>query len=175
MPLGRAFFASFPSARPSLLALEALRGPSGGANMPTLSGAGTSRKAQLRLPRARLTGFSHTAGALRLRGSGPSFVPIVHGVVYGETLCPTPNAQERPRIHPLFWHINLDLPEGEGTELLKELKGLPVLALIRSRNLQRRGEAIGLGAKQVLSTTGPPEKIAAAVERLICPRSLTAF
>ena len=71
--------------------------------------------------------------------------------------------------------VDLDLPDGEGTELLKELNGLPVLALIRSPNLERRGEAIGLGANQVLRTTGPPEKIVAAVERLICPRSITAF
>jgi DNA-binding NarL/FixJ family response regulator len=71
--------------------------------------------------------------------------------------------------------VDLDLPDGDGTELLKELKGLPVLALIRSRNLERRGEAIGLGANQVLRSTGPPEKIVAAVERLIGPRSITAF
>ena len=63
--------------------------------------------------------------------------------------------------------VDLDLPEGEGTELLKELDGIPVLALIRSRNVERRAEAIGLGADQVLRTTGPAEKIAAAVERLI--------
>jgi len=38
-----------------------------------------------------------------------------------------------------------------------------------------QAEAIGLGADDVLHTTGPPEKIAAAVERLICPESITAF
>jgi DNA-binding NarL/FixJ family response regulator len=71
--------------------------------------------------------------------------------------------------------VDLDLPDGDGTELLKQLDGIPVLAPIESRNPERRGEAIGLGANQVLSTTGPPEKIVAAVERLICPRSITAF
>jgi DNA-binding NarL/FixJ family response regulator len=71
--------------------------------------------------------------------------------------------------------VDFDLPDGDGTELLKEVSGLLVLALIRSRNLERRGEAMGLGANQVLSTTGPPEKIVAAVERLIGPRSITAF
>ena len=68
--------------------------------------------------------------------------------------------------------VDLDLPDGEGTEVLKELNGLPTLALIRSPNRERRREAIGLGAKEVLLTTEAPEKIVVAVERLICPRSL---
>ena len=51
--------------------------------------------------------------------------------------------------------------------MLKELDGIPVLALIRSKNVERRAEAIGLGADEVLLTTGSVEKIAAAVERLI--------
>jgi DNA-binding NarL/FixJ family response regulator len=63
--------------------------------------------------------------------------------------------------------VDLDLPDGEGTEVLKQLDGLPVLALIRSRNLERQAEAIELGADEVLLTTGQAEKIAAAVERLI--------
>jgi DNA-binding NarL/FixJ family response regulator len=71
--------------------------------------------------------------------------------------------------------VDLDLPEGDGTELLKQLNGLPVLALSRSLNLQRQAEALGLGADQVLGTTGSVEKMVAAVERLIGPRSLTVF
>jgi DNA-binding NarL/FixJ family response regulator len=63
--------------------------------------------------------------------------------------------------------VDLDLPEGEGTQLLKQLDGIPVLALIKSQNMERRAEAIGLGADEVLLTTGPGEKIVAAVERLI--------
>jgi len=63
--------------------------------------------------------------------------------------------------------VDLDLQDGEGTEVLKELDGLPVLALIRSRNLERQAEAMALGAEEVLSTTGSVEKIASAVERLI--------
>ena len=71
--------------------------------------------------------------------------------------------------------VDLDLPDGEGTELLKHLNGLPVLALIKSRNMERQAEAIGLGATQVLRSTGPPEKIVAAVEQLIGPRHITTF
>jgi DNA-binding NarL/FixJ family response regulator len=63
--------------------------------------------------------------------------------------------------------VDLDLPEEEGTELLKELDGTPVLALIGSRNLERQAEAMALGAEEVLLTRGPVAKMAAAVERLI--------
>jgi two-component system, OmpR family, KDP operon response regulator KdpE len=62
--------------------------------------------------------------------------------------------------------VDLDLPDGEGNELLKELDGIPVLGLIKGLSLQRRAEAMGLGAEEVLRT-GSVEKIAAAVERLI--------
>ena len=71
--------------------------------------------------------------------------------------------------------VDLDLPEGGGTELLKQLDGIPVLALIESLTLERQAEAIGFGADEVLGTRGPVEKIAAAVERLIGPRPITAF
>ena len=68
--------------------------------------------------------------------------------------------------------VDLDLPDGEGTELLKELNGLPVVALMRSRSLERRGEAMIAGADEVIRTTGPAEKIIVAVERLLGPRSI---
>jgi DNA-binding NarL/FixJ family response regulator len=63
--------------------------------------------------------------------------------------------------------VDLDLPEGEGTELLKQLDRIPVLALIESRNPERWAEAIALGADEVLRTTRPAAEMAAAVERLI--------
>jgi DNA-binding NarL/FixJ family response regulator len=63
--------------------------------------------------------------------------------------------------------VDLDLPEGEETEVLKQLDGILVLALIKSQHVERRAEAIGLGADEVLRTTGPSAKMAAAVERLI--------
>lgn len=62
--------------------------------------------------------------------------------------------------------VDLDLPDGGGNELLKGLDGIPVLALIKGRNLPRRAEAMDLGADEVLGT-GSVEKIAAMVERLI--------
>jgi DNA-binding response OmpR family regulator len=71
--------------------------------------------------------------------------------------------------------VDLDLPEGEGIEVLNQLDGIPVLALSRSLNLARQAEALGLGTDQVLDIMGPVEKIVAAVERLLSPRSITVF
>jgi DNA-binding NarL/FixJ family response regulator len=63
--------------------------------------------------------------------------------------------------------VDLDLPEGEGTEVLKQLDGIPALALSKSLSVERRAEAIELGADEVLGTTGPSAKMASAVEQLI--------
>ena len=63
--------------------------------------------------------------------------------------------------------VDLELPEGEGTEVLEEVDGQPVLALIRSRNLVRQAEAMELGADEVLGKKEAAKEIAAAVERLI--------
>ena len=95
--------------------------------------------------------------------------------VYARSLAEAKGVLEEANQKPACVIVDLDLPDGEGTELLKELNGLPTLALIRSPNRERRREAKGLGANQVLLTTEAPEKIVAAVERLIGPRSITAF
>jgi hypothetical protein len=50
-------------------------------------------------------------------------------------------------------------------------RGLPALALIKGGSLERKAEAIGLGADEVVSIKGPTEEIIAAVERLIGPTS----
>jgi two-component system, OmpR family, KDP operon response regulator KdpE len=84
-----------------------------------------------------------------------------------ESLAEAKGILEEANQKPACIIVDLDLPDGEGTELLKQLDGIPVLALIESRNPERRAEAIGLGADEVLRTTGPSEKMAAAVERLI--------
>ena len=67
--------------------------------------------------------------------------------------------------------VDLDLPDGDGTEVLKQLNGVPALALINGESLERKAEAIGLGADEVVSVKGSPEEIIAAVERLIGPTS----
>jgi DNA-binding response OmpR family regulator len=82
--------------------------------------------------------------------------------------------EEAPR-KPACVVVDLDLPEGQATEVLEELDGVPVVALIGRRNLQRQAEALELGADEVLVKTEAAEGIAPAVERLIGPRSITAF
>jgi DNA-binding NarL/FixJ family response regulator len=70
---------------------------------------------------------------------------------------------------PLCVIVGLDLSEGEGTELLGQLDGIPVLALIGSRSPDpvRRAEAMRLGADEVLRKKEPTDKIIVAVERLV--------
>jgi DNA-binding NarL/FixJ family response regulator len=87
--------------------------------------------------------------------------------VHAGSLAEAKRVLEDANQKPVCVIVDLDLPDGDGTELLKQLNGVPVLALSRSRNLELQAEAIGLGAAEVVRTTGPPEKIIAAVERLI--------
>jgi DNA-binding response OmpR family regulator len=68
---------------------------------------------------------------------------------------------------PVCVIVDLDLPDGDGTELLKQLNGLPVVALINRCSLERQAQVIEAGADEVLRTTGSVEKIGATVERLI--------
>jgi DNA-binding NarL/FixJ family response regulator len=86
--------------------------------------------------------------------------------VYARSLDEAKGILEEANQKPACVIVDLDLPDGDGTELLKELNALPVLALIRSRNLERQAEAMGLGAEEVL-LTGSVEKIAASVQRLV--------
>ena len=70
---------------------------------------------------------------------------------------------------PLCVVVGLDLSDGDGTELLGKLDGIPVLALIggRSPDSERRAAAMRLGADEVLRKSEPTDKIIAAVERLV--------
>jgi DNA-binding NarL/FixJ family response regulator len=86
--------------------------------------------------------------------------------IHAGTLAAAKGVLEEADRKPACIIVDLDLPDGDGTELLEQLDGTPVLALSRSLNLERQAEAIGLGADEVLQT-GSVEKIAAAVERLI--------
>jgi DNA-binding NarL/FixJ family response regulator len=70
---------------------------------------------------------------------------------------------------PLCVIVGLDLPDGDGSELVGKLDGIPVLALIGSRgpDPERRAAAMRLGADEVLRKSEPTDKIIAAVERLV--------
>ena len=86
--------------------------------------------------------------------------------IHARSLAEARDVLEEADHKPACVVVDLDLPDGEGTEVLKELDGIPVLALSRSRNVKRQAEAMRFGAEEVLRT-GSAEKIAAAVERLI--------
>ena len=79
--------------------------------------------------------------------------------------------EDANQMHLVCVIVDLDLPDGDGTELLTQLNGLPAVALIKGRSLERKAEAIELGADEVLNIKGPAEEIIAAVERLIGPTS----
>ncbi len=67
--------------------------------------------------------------------------------------------------------VDLDIPDGDGTELIKELRAaqpdLPVLAFTVVRSVEVRARALQAGANQVLSTATPGEKIIRAAEVLV--------
>jgi DNA-binding response OmpR family regulator len=68
---------------------------------------------------------------------------------------------------PVCVIVDLDLPDGDGTELLKQLDRVPALALIKGGSLERQAQALDSGADEVVNTKGAVEEIVAAVERLI--------
>jgi DNA-binding NarL/FixJ family response regulator len=94
--------------------------------------------------------------------------------VHAGSLAEAKDLLEEANHKPACIIVDLDLPDGEANELLEQLDGKPMLALIEGRSLQRQAEAMVLGAEEVLRK-GSVENIAAAVQRLIRPRSITAF
>jgi DNA-binding NarL/FixJ family response regulator len=65
--------------------------------------------------------------------------------------------------------VDLDLPEGDATALIEDLRELdvPVLALTSSLSSERRAQASRAGAGEVLSTATAGEKIIAVAKRLL--------
>jgi DNA-binding NarL/FixJ family response regulator len=69
-----------------------------------------------------------------------------------------------------FAIIDLDLPDGDGSELIEQLRktqpGVPVLALTADRSLAWQARALEAGADEVLAKATPVEQIIDAVERI---------
>jgi DNA-binding NarL/FixJ family response regulator len=65
--------------------------------------------------------------------------------------------------------VDLDLPEGDATQLIEDLRELevPVLALTSSMSLERRTSALRAGAGEVLTTAACGEKIVGTAKRLL--------
>jgi DNA-binding NarL/FixJ family response regulator len=65
--------------------------------------------------------------------------------------------------------VDLDLPEGEATELVRELRalGVPVLGIVGPQAPERRERALRAGAGEVLRTDSTGDEIVGAVKRLV--------
>jgi DNA-binding NarL/FixJ family response regulator len=68
---------------------------------------------------------------------------------------------------PVCAIVDLDLPDGDGIELLERLRGLPVVALVSDRSLERCVRALEAGADEVLYKGESSEKIQSAVEQFV--------
>ena len=68
---------------------------------------------------------------------------------------------------PVCAIVDLDLPDENGSELLERLRGLPVVALVSDRSLERCALALEAGANEVLHKKDSSEKIVSAVEQLV--------
>jgi DNA-binding response OmpR family regulator len=66
---------------------------------------------------------------------------------------------------PVCAVVDLDLPDG--VELLQRLRGLPVVALVSERSLERCVRALEAGADEVLHKGESSEKIQSAVQHLV--------
>jgi two-component system, NarL family, nitrate/nitrite response regulator NarL len=66
---------------------------------------------------------------------------------------------------PVCAVVDLDLPDG--VELLERLRGLPVVALVSDRSLERCVRALEAGADEVLEKGESSEKIQSAVEQFV--------
>jgi two-component system, NarL family, nitrate/nitrite response regulator NarL len=67
--------------------------------------------------------------------------------------------------------IDLDLPDGDGSELIEHLHetepDVPILAFTANRSLIRRARALEAGADEVLAKMEPVEQIIGAAEQLV--------
>src|SRR5215204_2870354 len=68
---------------------------------------------------------------------------------------------------PVCAVVDLDLPDGDGIELLERLRGLPVVAFVSDRSLERYVRVLEAGADEVLHKGESSERIQNAVEQLV--------
>jgi DNA-binding NarL/FixJ family response regulator len=68
---------------------------------------------------------------------------------------------------PVCAVVDLDLPDGDGIDLLERLRGLPVVALVSDLSLERYVRALEAGADEVMHKGESSEKIQSAVEQFV--------
>ncbi len=70
-----------------------------------------------------------------------------------------------------FAIIDLDLPDGDGSELIEQLQeaepGVPILALTADGSLVKRARALRAGAGEVLAKKAPVEQIIGTAKQLL--------
>jgi DNA-binding NarL/FixJ family response regulator len=70
-----------------------------------------------------------------------------------------------------FAIINLDLPDGDGSELIEQLHetrpDVPILAFTADQSMAKRARAMEAGADEVLAKMTPVEQIIRASQRLV--------
>jgi DNA-binding NarL/FixJ family response regulator len=71
------------------------------------------------------------------------------------------------KAEPVCAVVDLDLPDGDGLELLERLRGLPVVALVSDPSLERSVRALEAGADEVVYIGESSEKIQSAVEQVV--------
>jgi DNA-binding NarL/FixJ family response regulator len=80
-----------------------------------------------------------------------------------EARCILSDAKEEP----VCAVVDLDLPDGDGVELFERLRGLPVVALVSERSLERCVRALEAGADEVVHKGESSEKIQSVVEQFV--------
>jgi DNA-binding NarL/FixJ family response regulator len=68
---------------------------------------------------------------------------------------------------PVCVIIDLEFPDGNGVDLLEQLREHPVLMLTPNESLERRTRALEAGADEVVPVADSAERIVAAVKRLV--------
>ena len=91
-----------------------------------------------------------------------------HGSIHADSLAKAQRILRGTKDKPICAIVDLDLPDGDGIELVKQLREVPVVALTTMRSMEgRRIRALEAGADEVLSTAVPDEVMLGTVERLV--------
>ncbi len=89
------------------------------------------------------------------------------GSVQSASIAETRHILNDAKEKPVCAIVDLDLPDEDGIELLERLRGLPVVALVSDRSLDRCALALEAGANEVLHKRESSEIIINAVEQLV--------
>jgi two-component system response regulator DevR len=89
------------------------------------------------------------------------------GSVQAGSLAEAERALSDMKEKPVCVIIDLELPDGNGVDLLEQLREQPVLMLTPNESLERRARALEAGADEVVPVADSAERIVAAVKRLV--------